>query len=373
MDRLPSVDRKSALGFLQDLASRNLSERTLLRYVKEVVGFHEWLGKPLTKATVEDLRGYVRYLLSKGRASYGVRVTTVILKLFLGKWMGKSEVKEVKLPKAERPLPKPLDESEILSMIKVGEKPYEKALVAVLYEGGLRLGELRNIKIGDVAVDQYGARVTVNGKSGERPIRLIHSTPFLQAFLEHHPFREDLEAYLFFGRVSVDGEYKPDAKGSITHTGVAHMLKRLAAKAGVNGKRIYPHLLRHSRATVLSKNMTDRELMTVFGWRTPSMVGVYSHLSMKDVEDKLLSIAGVKAKAEQEQSPLAPKTCPRCKFVNPATSRFCSQCSMILDLNTAMQLEEARARADSVMSKLLEDLETQRFLASKIKQLHISK
>lgn len=210
--------------------------------------------------------------------------------------MSKSEVKEVKLPKAERPLPKPLDESEIIRMIKVAETPYEKALVAVTYEGGLRLGELRNIKVGVVACGQYCAKLTVNGKSGERPVRLIYSTPYLQTFLEHHPFKDDLEACLFYGRVSVDGGYRPDPKRPITHAGVAHILKRLAARAGINGKRIYPHLLRHSKATVLSKNMTDRELMTVFGWRTPSMVGIYIHLSMKDVEDKLLRIAGMKPK-----------------------------------------------------------------------------
>ncbi len=113
--------------------------------------------------------------------------------------------------------------------------------------------------------------------------------------------------------------------------------------------------------------------MTIFGWKTPSMVSVYSHLSMRDVEDKLLTLAGMKSKAEEKPSPLTPRYCPRCKYMNPATSRFCSQCSMVLDLDTAMQLEEARAKADNVMSKLLEDPETQRYLAAKIKKLDISK
>jgi len=95
-------------------------------------------------------------------------------------------------------------------------------------------------------------------------------------------------------------------------------------------------------------------------------------LSMRDVKDKLLRIAGVKAKAKEEESLLTPKTCPRCKYANPATSRFCSQCSMILDLDTAMKLEDARAKADNVMSNLFEDPETQRFLATKIRKLGIT-
>ena len=102
------------------------------------------------------------------------------------------------------------------------------------------------------------------------------------------------------------------------------------------------------------------------------MVSVYSHLSMRDVEDKLLTLAGMKSKADEKPSPLTPRYCPRCKYMNPATSRFCSQCSMVLDLSTSVQLEEARAKADNVMSKLLEDPETQRYLAAKIRRLGIT-
>jgi len=367
------MDQKVVATFLRDLATRNLSPATRGLYVQKIVAFQKWYQKPLGSVSAEDLKEYIRHLQDLERAPYSIRVSTIMLKSFFGSWMGKKEIKEVRTPKGARPDPKPLDESEVLAMLKAGATPYEKALVAVLYEGGIRLGELQGIKIGGVAIDQYGARITVNGKTGERPIRLIHSTPFIQAFLEHHPFREDPEAYLFYGIARDNGNYRRDPKKQISPNGLNQILRRLATKAGIKGKRIYPHLLRHSRATVLSKAMTDSELMQVFGWKTRSMVSVYSHLSMRDVEDKLLRIAGVKPKAQEEQSPLAPKTCPRCKSVNPATSRFCSQCSMILDLTTAMQLEEARAKADSVMSRLFEDPETQRFLATKIKQLGISK
>lgn len=366
------MDRKIAAEFLNELAARSLSPKTRAVYLQRILGFHRWFRKPLSEASPDDLRGYIRFLQESGRAPFSVKIRIVMLKHFFASWMGK-EFRGVRTPKGERPDPKPLDESEILAMIKAGATPYEKALVAVLYEGGIRLGELQGIKVGHVAVDQYGAKITVNGKSGERPIRLIHATPFLQSFLEHHTFRENPDAYLSYGYSWESGKYLRDLRKQASPNGLNRMLRRLAAKAGINGKRIYRHLLRHSRATVLSKNMTDSELMQIFGWKTRSMVSVYSHLSMRDVEDKLLRISGMKTKEEEEPSPLRPKPCPRCKYVNPATSRFCSQCSMILDLNTAMQLEEARAKADNVMSKLFEDPETQRFLAAKIKKLGIAK
>lgn len=372
LDRLAVVDRKTLFRFLQDLQSRNLSGETLLNYAKEITRFQRWSGKPLTRTSADDLKEYIRHSLNEGRTSYSVRTSTVILKQFFGKWMGKREIKELKLPKANRPLPKPLDENEIFSIVKAGETPYEKAVTAVLYEGGLRVGELRNIKVGDVACDQYGAKIIVKGKTGERPIRLIISAPYLQAFLEHHPFKENLEAHLFYGRSSSNGQHKPTPEHPITNTGVTLLLKRLAAEAGVNGKRIYPHLFRHSRATILSKDMTDRELMTIFGWKSPAMVGVYSHLSMKDVEEKLLRLGGLKPETEKVKSPLTPKSCPRCKHVNSATARFCSQCSMILDLETAVELEQARAKADRIMTQLLEDPKIQRIIAARIGKMNLS-
>jgi site-specific recombinase XerD len=371
VDQLPTPDQRTMTKFLQELAARNLSPHTREIYMQRIRGFQKWFKKPLTTTTADDIRAYIRFMQDSGRAPYSIKISTTVLKHFFGFWMGKTDVKELKTPKGERPVPKTLDENEVLAILKAGATPYEKALVAVLYEGGLRLGELQNIKVGDLEVDQYGVKITVNGKSGERPIRLIHSAPYIQAFLEHHPFREDLKAHLFYGRVRDKTGCRMDPARAISPNGLNRILRRLARRAGVNGKRIYPHLLRHSRATVLSKNMTDRELMTVFGWKTPAMVSVYSHLSMRDVEDKLLTLAGMKSKGEEKPSPLTPKYCPRCKHLNPATSRFCSQCSMVLDLDTAMHMEEARAKADNVMSKLLEDPETQRYLAAKIKKLGI--
>ena len=129
--------------------------------------------------------------MESGRTPYSVRISTIILKIFLAGWLGKSDVKNLKLPKGERPLPKPLDEKEVLAILAAGSTPYERVLVATLYEGGLRVGEISRIKIGEIALDQYGVKVTVNGKSGERTIRLIQAAPHLQAFLEHHPKRMD--------------------------------------------------------------------------------------------------------------------------------------------------------------------------------------
>lgn len=66
---------------------------------------------------------------------------------------------------------------------------------------------------------------------------------------------------------------------------------------------------------------------------------------------------------------LKPKRCPRCAEVNLATAKFCSKCASVLDLRTALDLEEQRKSADAIMSQLLEDPEVQGLLKQKIENL----
>lgn len=43
---------------------------------------------------------------------------------------------------------------------------------------------------------------------------------------------------------------------------------------------------------------------------------------------------------------------PRCKFNNPASARFCAQCSTALG-KVAVELEEARECADNIVAKVM--------------------
>jgi len=128
-------------------------------------------------------------------------------------------------------------------------------------------------------------------------------------------------------------------------------------------------LFRHSRFTHLSRQMTDTELMVLAGWRTRSMCDVYNHLSMRDVEEKLLRIHGVKPEKRPEESPLAPKSCPRCQTSNPFDASFCSRCGLALDVKVAVQLEEEARKRDERLARVLEDPEVRALLLRKLTEL----
>jgi len=62
-----------------------------------------------------------------------------------------------------------LTEHETSAMIDVAENLRDRAIIAMLYEGGFRVGEIGSlIKVRDIDFDRYGAIAVVRGKTGVR-------------------------------------------------------------------------------------------------------------------------------------------------------------------------------------------------------------
>lgn len=160
---------------------------------------------------------------------------------------------------------------EINSISEYTNSLRDNIFVCLLYEGGFRFGEIRNISRNDVIFDEHGAKITVNGKTGVRQVRVVCCAEKLKRFFE---------------------EDKRDMPFCFSETFAnRHILKPAAEKAGIT-KRVYPHLFRHSRATHLSKYLNDRQLCIFFGWsKTSDMPARYSHLTMEDVDEKIINMS----------------------------------------------------------------------------------
>jgi len=317
-------------------------------------------NKPFQEASLDDARAF---LASLSRLSKTTRTHYAVIVKKLLRFLGKADIsKVIKVPRVRRELPNVLVEEEVRRIVEAADKDRDRALIHVMYESGCRLGELAELRLSDVQFDEYGAKLIVRGKTGDRPIRVIHSAPALQHWLEHHPRKEDPDAFVF---CSLRNPSEPLSRDMFWF-----IVRDAAERAGIN-KRVHPHLFRHSRFTHLSRQLTDTELMVLAGWRTRSMCDVYNHLSMRDVEEKLLRIHGVKPEKRPEESPLAPKSCPRCQTSNPFDASFCSRCGLALDVKVAMRLEEARREGDQIFDKLLKDREVQDFLKKKMAELGI--
>jgi hypothetical protein len=190
----------------------------------------------------------------------------------------------------------------------------------LLYESGGRISEVLDLTIGDVKFDEYGAILKVNGKTGERNIRIIKSVGELKNWLNNHPFKNDINSPLLCN-------FHHKKYGQFLNAGSAWgMLKKIAKRAKI-GRNIHPHMFRHKRCKDISGMLSDRELTIYFGWSPNSkMPAHYSHLTEKDVDNKILTINGIK-NIQRNSSQLPTKKCYNCGENNNISNMFCYKCA----------------------------------------------
>jgi ribosomal protein L40E len=129
---------------------------------------------------------------------------------------------------------------------------------------------------------------------------------------------------------------------------------RLKEKAKIK-KRIYPHLFRHTRVThlLINKQINESQAKVYFGWVPSSnMLSEYSHLVSRDVNDVMLEIHGFKKEESEKQEPKI-KQCPRCNDINPKDHLFCKKCGSVLDVKTAIALDDKKKGAEGLFAEMI--------------------
>lgn len=259
-----------------------------------------------------------------------------------------------------------LTEDEVKKLIESCRNPRDRAIVSVLWESGCRIGELLTLRNKNVTFDATLTRITVHGKTGSRRVPLLDSTPYLAEWLENHPMRNEPEAPLWIGIGTVGRDE------SLGYPPVRKMLQDVAGRAGIK-KKVNPHNFRHSRATKLANHLTEAQMNQYFGWVAGSDVpSTYVHLSGRDVDKAILRMRGVvEPIEEEEENTLAPKACPRCNLTNKATGKFCTRCGAVLDMRTAVVLQDEMRDLDGKFAALLQDKEVQKLLVKRMAELGI--
>jgi len=82
-----------------------------------------------------------------------------------------------------------LTQEDVRKLIDAAQNPRDKALIAVLYDSGCRVGELAGLQLKHVSFNKYGAQLILQGKTGMRRVLLIFAYPYLLTWLENHPFK----------------------------------------------------------------------------------------------------------------------------------------------------------------------------------------
>ena len=223
-----------------------------------------------------------------------------------------------------------------------GDSLMDKAMFAVHMEAGTRIKELLSLQIKHVVVDEYGAIISVDGKTGARKIRIVSSVPDLVKWINGHPYREDRNHALFIST------YNDKFKGcGLSYHNFQARLSKYCKQAGIT-KRMYSHLFRHKEITDLAGKLTEAQSRIRHGWSPSSpMPSRYTHMNNQDVDDKMLEIFGVKKQAVEED----PKyiECMFCHIKHPVDTRFCESCAKPLDVVEAERMQREQKEETQAM------------------------
>jgi integrase len=260
------------------------------------------------------------------------------------------EVDEAKIKKIRVPAYKPVkteanvfEPEEITQLVKATKSLRYKALIAVVYEAGLRIHEAAALRWGDVTFTDWGCRIRTAGKTGKtRIIPVIAYREVLAKWQSEHP-NPDPEELVF-----LSNHNKPLRYASLVKT-----IRKFACAAGIE-REFTPHDFRHSRIThVLRDGLPETHAKKLFwGNLDSNMISTYAHLTEKDNEDILLELAGVQTEGHKREPSLQPMQCDQCLFVNPPGSRLCAQCGRRFSAQVAVEISDVQRAVDVILQNV---------------------
>ena len=227
-------------------------------------------GRPLSKFSVNSYLGAVN--------------------LFLG-WAAK-EGEMVKLraqtPRLPRRILDVLSRDEIQSLEEAAVSERDKLMVRTLADTGVRASELLGLRVKDLIQRDRQNLLHVTGKGRQQ--RLVPVPP-----ADMRRLQKMVRGRAPDDRVFLTLRRRPSGDFEVLSlAGLEQMLETLGESAQL-GKRVYPHLLRHSFATwALTRGMNPIQLAQILGHTSLRMISsVYSHLSVSDSYEALMRVLAV--------------------------------------------------------------------------------
>lgn len=241
----------------------------------------------LESATIHDLKAFIRSKQKAGLQSASIISMHKIMSAFFNwcvseEYLKENPMKKVERPKAHKKLLKGFTQDEVNSMIeafttKTFIEARNKAIIATLADTGLRAMELRNLPYEVVRETS----MIVNGKGNKE--RIVFISPALKKHLIKY---ERLRKEYFHNKPIKQNSYFLTYTGKgLSHVALDNVVKEAGKRAGVEGKRVSPHVFRHFYAvqSLTVGNIDIYSLSRLLGHGDIQITERYLH-SMSDKE-----------------------------------------------------------------------------------------
>jgi integrase/recombinase XerC/integrase/recombinase XerD len=279
--------------FIESLSGR--VETTQATYRQELTRFECWLGYAggnLSALFRSDVQHYLDYLTAQKKSAATVHKAYQAIRSYCryaGNTNAAENIRLIKLPRTLDRAPRSLNKTElrrILRDINKNGSLRDCAIIVLILNTGLRVGELTALDRSDIKIGDRKGHLTVTWGKNEKTAKLPLNNEARRTLSEYLVTRKDDYPALF---VSNRGE-------RISKRAVQHLMERLGVSA---------HALRHTFITNLIRAGVDISVVqTLSRHASADMVLRYSKPREKDLEGALEKIAFQEANNAAKTDPI---------------------------------------------------------------------
>ncbi|MBW3519428.1 site-specific tyrosine recombinase XerD [Flavobacterium sp. NKUCC04_CG] len=266
---------------------RGLAENTIVSYELDILKFYYYLRNndlliAVDQVGEEEVQHFLYAVSSVIAANTQSRIISGLKGFFnfliLEKYIEKSPMELIEIPKLGRSLPEVLSLEEIDLLVHqidhgTAEGYRNRVIIETLYGCGLRVTELVSLRLSDLFFDEGFVRVIGKGSKhrfvpiGRETIGFINR--YIGEIRVHQVVKKESSDIVFLNRRG----------GQLSRAMIFTLIKRLVLQAAIR-KNVSPHTFRHSFATHLLENGADiRAIQLMLGHESITTTEIYTHVN----------------------------------------------------------------------------------------------
>ena len=282
---------------------RNVSRNTVLSYRDALKLFLRYASQQkgcpadqldISVLDVDTVQGFLRWLAKERKCCARTRNHRLAVLKAFARYVASiapehlercRRLRELLPARFERPEIRYLEEEEITRCFQtIGpEQRRDRALLLILYNTGARVQEVVDIDLGDLRLDPVPV-VVLKGKGGKQ-----RTCPLWPRTVDA------IQAWLVERGTAGEALFLNAHGRRLSRSGIAYILQRLAAGAGIrpqHAPRVSPHVIRHTTAMHLLQSGVD--ITTIAAWLGHSQLNTthgYVEINLRMKQEALAAMA----------------------------------------------------------------------------------
>jgi integrase/recombinase XerD len=275
--------------FLAHLAvEKGLAASSVEAYGRDLGRFAERCGElPIARLGAADVAAHAAALADRGlsrasRARAGSALAQCLRYWSEQGWLPVDLASQVQRPRRERRLPPVLGVEEVSRLLEMDDPSplgvRDRAMLEVLYAGGLRVSELTALGLGDLQLAARACRVLGKGRRQRLAPLGECAVEWLERYLREVRPR-------FAPQPGCDAVFVSRRGAPLTRESVWYRVRHHARRAGI-AQPLSPHGLRHAFATHLLEGGADlRAVQELLGHADIGTTEIYTHVSRERLRE----------------------------------------------------------------------------------------